>query len=112
MRSLRCDSHTSATERVRLTSGSSRRSALQEVLQKLKRQRVHPTILQAHPAYDLQANGAVEKAAQEYMGQLRTMKVGLEARLQFQIEPEWAVLQWMSELAPELMKTVPGRTRR
>ena len=37
------------------------------------------------------------------MGQLRTMKIGLEARLKCKIESEWAILQWMSELAPELI---------
>ena len=37
------------------------------------------------------------------MGQLRTMKIGLKARLKCKIESEWAILQWMSELAPELI---------
>ena len=37
------------------------------------------------------------------MGQLRTMKIGLEARLGCKINSDWAILQWMSELAPELM---------
>ena len=31
------------------------------------------------------------------------MKIGLEARLKCKIESEWAILQWMSELAPELL---------
>ena len=77
--------------------------ALQEVLQEVKRLRNHSTILQGPPAYDPQANGAAEKAVQDYMGQLRTMKIGLEARLKCKIESEWAILQWMSELAPELL---------
>ena len=37
------------------------------------------------------------------MGQLRTMKVALEARLKYKIESECAILQWMSELATELV---------
>jgi hypothetical protein len=77
--------------------------ALQDVLQEVKRRRTHPTILQGPPAYDPQANGAAEKAVQEYMGQLRTLRVGLEARLKCKIESEWAIRQWMSVLAPELM---------
>ena len=77
--------------------------ALQDVLREVKRQRVHPTLLNGPPAYDPQANGAAEKAVQEYMGQLRTMKIGLEARLKCKIESDWHILQWLSELAPELM---------
>ena len=76
--------------------------ALQDVLQEVKRQRVHPTIPKGPPAYDPQAHGAAEKAVQDYMGQMRTMKVGLEARLRCKIESDWAILQWVSELAPEL----------
>jgi len=76
--------------------------ALQDVLQEVKRRRVHPTLLQGPPAYDPQANGAAEKAVQDYMGQLRTMKIGLEARLKCKVESDWSILQWTSELAPEL----------
>ena len=36
------------------------------------------------------------------MGQLRTMKIGLEARLKCKVESDWSILQWTSELAPEL----------
>ena len=77
--------------------------ALQDVLHEVKKRRTHSTILQGPPAYDPQANGAAEKAVQAYMGQLRTLKVGLEARLKCKIESDWSILQWLSELAPEQM---------
>ena len=76
---------------------------MKEVLQEDRTLRNHSTILQGLLAYDPQANGAAEKAVQECMGQLRNIKIGLEARLKCKIESEWAnLLQWINDLAPEL----------
>ena len=49
-----------------------------------------------------QANGAAEKAVQESVEQLRTMKMCLGAKLKCKVEAKWAILQWMRELAPEM----------
>ena len=84
--------------------------ALQEVLQEVKRLRNHSTILQALPAYDPQSNGAAEKAVQEYMGQLRTMKIGLEARLQAQDRVRVVDSSVDVPIGTRAVKSVPSRT--
>ena len=55
--------------------------ALVQVLENAKLAREAPSIIQHPPAYDPQANGTVEKAGQDYIGQVRAMKIGLEAHL-------------------------------
>ena len=77
--------------------------ALMQVLQEVKEQRKQPTTVQGPPAYDPQANGMAEKAVQDYMGQLRTLKIALEARLRCKVESEWEILEWASEWASELI---------
>ena len=77
--------------------------ALVQVMEKLKERRSHPTIVQHPPAYDPQAHGAAEQTVQDFMGQVRAMKIALEARLQSKVESDWAVMQWMVEWAPELI---------
>lgn len=51
------------------------------------------------PAYDPQSNGAVEKAVDHVMGQLRTLKLGLEARIVVPVATSWAVVPWLVEHA-------------
>lgn len=63
----------------------------------IKQIRSHPTIVQNPPAYDPQANGVAEKAVQDYMGQLRSLKIGLEYRLGKKIESRWPIMEWLSE---------------
>ena len=77
--------------------------ALVQVLEKIKEARSGPTIIQNPPAYDPQANGAAEKAVQDYMGQVRALKIGLEARLKCKVESDWKILEWITELAGELV---------
>ena len=55
------------------------------------------------PAYDPQANGAVERGVQEFMNQMRAMKIGLEQRIQMKIDTSWNIVEWMVELAPTLI---------
>ena len=64
---------------------------------------VAPFVIQHSPAYDPQTNGATEKAVQDYMGQVRAMKIGLEARLKCKVESDWKVMEWITELAGELL---------
>lgn len=77
--------------------------ALVQVMNEIKKRRAHSTIVQTPPAYDPQANGRAEKVVQEYMGQLRALKIGMEARLGCKIESDWPVMEWLSEHASELM---------
>ena len=63
--------------------------ALEKVLENAKLAREAPSKIQHPPAYDPQANGTVEKAVQDYMGQVRAMKTGREARLKCKVESDW-----------------------
>ena len=62
-------------------------------------------------ACDPQANGAVERGVQEFMNQLRAMKIGLEQRIQMKIDTSWKIVEWMVELVPTLINW-PCWTRR
>ena len=88
--------------------------AILQLLEELKGQRSHPTLLQHPPAYDPQANGAAENAVQAFMGHLRALKIGLEARLQGKIESDWAIMEWLVELSCEILNRcsvgLDGRT--
>ena len=77
--------------------------ALVQVLENVKLAREAPSVIQHSPAYDPQANGAAEKAVQDYMGQVRAMKIGLEARLKCKVESDWKIVEWITELAGELL---------
>ena len=59
--------------------------------------------MQHSPAYDPQANGAAEKAVQDCAGQVRAMKIRLEARLKCKVESDWEIMEWITELAGELL---------
>ena len=37
------------------------------------------------------------------MGQVRAMKIGLEARLKCNVESDWKIMEWITELAGELL---------
>ena len=37
------------------------------------------------------------------MGQARAMKIGLEARLKWKVESDWKIMEWITELAGELL---------
>ena len=54
-------------------------------------------------AYDPQANGSVERGVQEFMNQMRALKIGLEQRVQMKIDTKWKIMEWMVELAPTLI---------
>ena len=48
-------------------------------------------------AYDLQANGAAEKAVHEFMRSIRVLELGLEQRSGRQIETEEPTMEWIVE---------------
>ena len=71
--------------------------ALVQVMNEVKRQRSHKTILEHPPAYDPMSNGAVEKAVDQFMCQFRAIKIGLERRIGQRVETHWPVLTWVAE---------------
>ena len=69
--------------------------ALIQVQEAVINQRQHPTIPVNPPAPDPQSNGEAERAVQEVKAQLRSTKLGLEARVQQRVNDELPVLEWM-----------------
>ena len=61
------------------------------------------TVPKNPPAYDPQANGAVERGAQEVMNQIRAMKIGLEQRINSKLTTSWKIMEGMVEYAPLLI---------
>ena len=78
--------------------------ALLNVMEAIQEKRSHPTVPKHPPAYDSQANGAIEKAVDDVMAQLRALKIGLERRLQRKIQSNEVIIQWMIELCYEKVK--------
>ena len=73
------------------------------MLENVKFDRKAPSTIQHSPGYDPQANGAAEKAVQDYLGQVRAMKIGLEARLKCKVESDRKIMEWITELAGKLL---------
>ena len=71
--------------------------ALVNVMEAIQEKRSHPTVPKHPPVYDSQANGAIEKAVDDVMAQLRALKIGLERRLQSKIQSNEVIIQWMIE---------------
>ena len=69
--------------------------ALVQVQDKIISVRTQPTIPENPPAYDPQSNGDAERAVQEVKAQLRAIKLGLESRIQKEIDSDMAILEWM-----------------
>ena len=69
--------------------------AIVQIQDKIISERRQPTIPENPPAYDPQSNGGAERAVQEIKGQLRAMKLGLEARTGEEITETMAILEWM-----------------
>ena len=55
--------------------------ALVSVMKAIQEKRTHPTLPKHPPAYDPQSNGAIEKAVDDVMAQIRALKIGLESRI-------------------------------
>ena len=72
------------------------------------------TVPRNPPAYDPQANGFVERAVGEVKGQIRALKLGLEARLGVNIGIKEPIVEWVMQHAASLLNKfhigVDGRT--
>ena len=86
--------------------------ALVQVQREIVDKRSARSVPQNPPAYDPQANGAVERGVQECMNQLRAMKIGPEHHIQMKIDTCWKIVEWMVELALNAHQPVPCWTRR
>ena len=69
--------------------------ALTQVQDEIIERRSAGSVPQNPPAYDPQANGAVERGVQEFMNQMRALKIGLEQRIQMKINMKWKIIEWM-----------------
>ena len=52
-------------------------------------------VLEESMAYDHRSNGMIENAVQDGQGQIRAIKLGLEARIGEEITETMAILEWM-----------------
>ena len=77
--------------------------ALVQVQREIVDKRSAGSVHQNPPAYDPQSNGAVERCVQEFMNQMRAMKIGLEQRIQMKIDTSWMIVEWMIDLVPTLI---------
>ena len=72
---------------------------MQDLLREIKERRNQPSSIEHSPADDPQSNGVAEKSVQDVMGQIRTLKLGLEYRLGGAINEDHPVFEWMTEHA-------------
>ena len=86
--------------------------ALVQVQREIVDKRSAGSVPQNPPAYDPQANGAVERGVQEFMNQLRAMKIGLEQRIQMKIDTRWRDCRMDGRVGPNAHQPVPCWTRR
>ena len=86
-----------------ITLKSDGEPALVQMQEEIARRREHSTVMQNPPAYDPQANGAIERGVQEVAGQIRAMKIGLEQRLGARVTTKWKIFEWMVELSTVLL---------
>ena len=82
------------------TDGEPAIVAVQNRLQALRHGR---TVPRNPPAYNPQSNGPCEKAVQDVSAQLRTIILGLEARLKTKIDDQLPIVQWALEHATFLL---------
>ena len=79
--------------------------ALVQVQEAAKDARKHETILKNPPAYDPQSNGAAERAVQEVKGQMRLIKLQLEARIGEDVGPAQPIMDWIIQHAPGVINS-------
>ena len=73
------------------------------VMESVKDLRAHATHIENPPAYDPQANGAVEKGVQDVCGQMRRLRLGLEMRIGQVLPDDHPIMEWIAILACYVM---------
>ena len=63
--------------------------ALVQLMHEVKKKRRQPTLVRHPPAYDPQINGVAEHAVQDYVSQMKKIKIGLEKNIKMKIESDW-----------------------
>ena len=74
--------------------------ALKEAIMDMKIMEIIP---EESPAYEHQANGAVDNAVKRIGEQVRTMKLALEKRYGVRVEKEHMILPWMIRYAANIL---------
>ena len=87
------------TGHVRIALKGDGEPAMKDLLHSMKAMREQPTIIEVPPGNDPQANGLAEKAVQDGLAQVRTLKLGLEYRVKARIPEAHPVFEWMCEHA-------------
>jgi len=75
---------------------------LKHIQEEVRRRRTEETILENSPVGDSRSNGHAERAVQEIVGRVRTLKHGLEKRTGLIFESNHAVIPWLVEHASDL----------
>ena len=105
--------------RGKITMKSDKEPALIDLLNGIARKRieVNPesvTLIEHPPSYDPQANGMAERAIQSLESMVRTLKLGIEARIRARVQVRHPIFSWMVEHAADLLTKyvvgVDGRT--
>ncbi len=77
--------------------------AIVAVQSRIQAMRPGRTIPRNPPAYNPEANGAIEKAVRDVTDQSRALKLGLESRVKATIPESSAMMEWILEHAPYLI---------
>ena len=77
--------------------------AIVAVQSKIQGMRSGRTFPRNPPAYNPEANGAIEKAVRDVTAHTRALKIGLEARVKGTIPEDSAMMGWILEHAPFLI---------
>ena len=73
--------------------------AMQDLMNTLKHERQQPTVIEEPPGNDPQSHGIAEKAVQDTLGHVRTLKLGLEHRIGHPVSDAHPVFEWICEHA-------------
>ena len=77
--------------------------AIQAIAKEIVGKRAGETIPEASKKYDSPSNGIAERAVQSVEGQVRTMKLALERRVNCKIPVDHKIMTWMVECGADLM---------
>ena len=81
----------------KLTLKSDQEPAIRELLDAVKRERTEPIdiMLEESPVGEHKSNGEVENTAQVIQGQVRTLRLGIQARYQTILRSDHPIMPWL-----------------